>query len=266
MKTRFAAATLALAALVCIPSAALAHTGAATVSCTGAQYAFAQFGAGQNTVYYRITVDDTSVAAEGQFLLNEAGGTQGHLNVPFTIYGTHRVKAYSWWGPESTANGESRPANSPPLADKIVQCAAAPPSPVATPSPPAPVAPPVESSSTSGAAPTPTPTIAVGGQRVSSPTVRVAVQDKCGARHARVSVTGTQMRQVRFSVKGRPARTVNVAPGARRISVLVALRPRGAPVQKVTTRITFRNGARPRTLATAARRCSSGAVLPQFTG
>ena len=82
----------------------------------------------------------------------------------------------------------------------------------------------------------------------------------------RVTVRAAQMRQVRFSVKGRPARTVNVAPGARRISVLVALRPRGAPVQKVTTRITFRNGARPRTLATVARRCSSGAVLPQFTG
>ena len=34
----------------------------------------------------------------------------------------------------------------------------------------------------------------------------------------------------------------------------------------VTTRITFRNGTRPRTLVAVARRCSSAAVVPKFTG
>jgi hypothetical protein len=262
MKTRFAAATLALAALVCFPSAAFAHTGSATVSCTGVQYSFVNFGAGSNTVNYLIKVDETAVA-QGTFVLNEAGGTAGHLTVPLTLYDTHRVKAYSWWGPGGTVNGETRPQSSPPLADTMVQCPAAPP-PLTTPSPPAPVAPPVNASSTSGGTP---PMIVVAGQQVSStPAVRLYAQNACAARHARITVTGPQMRQVRFAVKGRPARTVKVAPGARRVTALVALRPRGAPVQKVTTRITFRNGATPRTLVAVARRCSSGAVVPKFTG
>jgi hypothetical protein len=34
----------------------------------------------------------------------------------------------------------------------------------------------------------------------------------------------------------------------------------------VTTRITFRNGTRARTLVAVARRCSSAAVAPKFTG
>jgi ribosomal protein S11 len=109
--------------------------------------------------------------------------------------------------------------------------------------------------------------IVVAGQQVSStPALRLYAQNACAARHARITVTGPQMRQVRFSVKGRRARTVKVAPGARRVSALVALRRRGAPVQKVTTHITFRNGASPRTLVAVARRCSSGAVVPKFTG
>jgi hypothetical protein len=262
MKTRLAAATLALAALVCFPSAALAHTGSATVSCTGVQYSYVNFGAGSNTVNYLIKVDDTDVV-QGTFVLNEAGGTAGHLAVPLTINDTHRVRAYSWWGPSGTVNQESRPQSSPPLADKMVQCPAAPP-PLTTPSAPAPVAPPVNSSSTSGVTP---PQIVVAGQQVSSkPAVRLYAQNACAARHARITVAGPQMRQVRFAVKGRPARTVKVAPGARRVTALVALRPRGAPVQKVTTHITFRNGATPRTLVAVARRCSSGAVVPKFTG
>jgi hypothetical protein len=84
--------------------------------------------------------------------------------------------------------------------------------------------------------------------------------------HARVTVAASLMRQVRFSVRGRPARTVSVAPGRRSVTTLVALRPRGPVAQKVTTRITFRNGARPRTLVAVARRCSSAAVVPKFTG
>jgi hypothetical protein len=262
MKTRLAAATLALAALVCFPSAALAHTGSATVSCTGVQYSFVNFGAGVNTVNYLVKVDDTAVK-EGTFVLNEAGGTAGHLAIPLTIYDNHRVRAYSWWGPTGTVNGETRSESSPPLADKVVQCPATPP-PITTPSPPAPVAPPVNASSTTGGTP---PMIVVAGQQVSStPALRLYAQNACAARHARITVTGPQMRQVRFSVKGRRARTVKVAPGARRVSALVALRRRGAPVQKVTTHITFRNGASPRTLVAVARRCSSGAVVPKFTG
>jgi hypothetical protein len=256
MKMLNAAAALALLALACLPAVALGHTGAANVSCSGASFTWVSFGAGSNTVNYRIDVDSTP-GVQKTFVLNEAGGAAGHLTVPVTLYGNHRVQAYSWWGPVGTVNGQSRPASSPALADRIVQCAAAPPAPIA----PAPAAAPA------AAPPAATPTVAVAGERVTSaPIARLAVQESCAAKSARVTVKAVQMRQVRFSVKGRPARTVTVAPGARRITTLVALRRHGAAVQKVTTRITFRNGAPARSLVAVARRCSRAAVAPTFTG
>jgi hypothetical protein len=251
---------LALLALACSPSMALAHTGAATVSCTGAEFSFVKFQAGSNTVNYKVTVDGAT-AAQGTYVLDQAGGTQGHLSVPLTIYDTHRVQAFSWWGPAGTVDGHTRPATSPALADKVVSCAAAP-APITLPAPAraAPVA-------ATPAAATPAPTITVAGERVVSvPAPRLTVQQACAVTHARVTVAARLMRQVRFSVKGRPARTVTVAPGRRSITTLVALRPRGPVAQKVTTRITFRNGTRPRTLVAVARRCSSAAVVPKFTG
>jgi hypothetical protein len=259
MKTRSSAA-LVLVALLCLPAAAAAHTGAATVSCTGAEFSYVKFGAGSNTVNYRITVDNTTLV-EGTFVLNEAGGTEGHLTVPFTLYDTHEVKAFSWWGPNGTVNGETRPASSGPLADTVVHCAPAPP-PV-----PAPAVPPAAAPAPAAAAPPATTSIIqVKGQRVSSPTVRMYAQKTCGAVHARITVTGKSMRQVRFAVRGRHPRTVKVARGARKIVALVALRRHGPAVQKVTTRITFRNGAPTRTLVAPARRCSRAAIAPQFTG
>jgi hypothetical protein len=251
-----AAVAFALLALVCLPAAAIAHIGSATVSCSGASFTWVDFDAGSNTVNYRIDVDSTT-AIQGTFVLNEAGGTSGHLTVPLTLYDTHRVQANSWWGPAGTATGETRLPSSPALADQVVHCPAAPPAPIATPSAPAPPA------VTSVAA----PAVAVAGERVSSaPTPRLSVQEACAARHARVTVKGSSMRQVRFSVKGRHARTVAVAPGARRITALVGLRRGGPAAQKVTTRITFRNGAPARTLVAVARRCAPAAAIPTFTG
>jgi len=263
MKMLKRAGGLALVALACSPAAAMAHTGAATVSCTGADFSFVKFQAGSNTVNYKVTVDGATTA-EGTFVLDQAGGTQGHLNVPFTLYDTHRVQAFSWWGPAGTADGNTRPASSPALADKIVDCAAAP-APITVPV--VPVVPAPAPAAATPAAATPAPTIAVAGERVvSAPAPRLTVQSACAVTHARVTVAARLMRQVRFSVKGRPARTVNVAPGLRSVTALVALRPRGPVAQKVTTRITFRNGTRARTLVAVARRCSSAAVVPTFTG
>jgi hypothetical protein len=266
MKMLKRAGGLALVALACSPAAAMAHTGAATVSCTGAEFSFVKFQAGSNTVNYKVTVDGATTA-EGTFLLDQAGGTQGHLNVPFTLYDTHRVQAFSWWGPAGTADGHTRLASSPALADKVVHCAAAP-APITVPVVPVvPVAPAPAPAAATPAAATPAPTIAVAGERVvSAPAPRLTVQSACAVTHARVTVAARLMRQVRFSVKGRPARTVNVAPGLRSVTALVALRPRGPVAQKVTTRITFRNGTRARTLVAVARRCSSAAVVPTFTG
>jgi hypothetical protein len=256
MKRLNAAVVLGLLALVCLPSTAFGHIGSATVSCTGVSFTWVDFDAGSNTVNYRIDVDSTTVV-QGTFVLDEASGSSGHLTVPLTLYDTHRVQANSWWGPALTATGETRPASSPPLADQVVHCPAAPPAPIVAPIAPA-------------AAPSvapPTPMVAVAGERVSSaPTIRVSVQEACAARHARVTVKGSSMRRVRFSVKGRRARTVTVAPGARRVTALVALRRHGPAVQKVTTRITFSNGAPARTLVAAARRCAPTVVAPKFAG
>ena len=265
MKMLKRAGGLALVALACLPAAAMAHTGAATVSCTGADFSFVKFQAGSNTVNYKVTVDGAT-AAQGTFVLDQAGGTQGHLNVPFTLYDTHRVQAFSWWGPAGTADGNTKPSSSPPLADEVVQCAAAP-APITVPVVPVAPAPAPAPAAATPAATTPAPTIAVAGERVVSvPAPRLIVQSACAATHARVTVAARLMRQVRFSVKGRPARTVNVGPGLRSVTALVALRPRGPVAQKVTTRITFRNGTRARTLVAVARRCSSAAVVPTFTG
>jgi hypothetical protein len=253
MKRLNAAVALALLSLVCLPSTAFGHIGSATVSCTGVSFTWVDFDAGSNTVNYRIDVDSTT-AVQGTFVLNEAGGTTGHLTVPLTLYDTHRVQANSWWGPAGTATGETRLPSSPALADQVVHCPAAPPAPIAAPIAPAPVA-------------APSPMVAVAGERVSSaPTIRLSVQQACAARHARITVKGSSMRRVSFSVKGRRARTVTVAPGARRITALVALRRHGPAVQKVTTRITFNNGAPARTLVAAARRCAPAVVVPKFAG
>jgi hypothetical protein len=111
------------------------------------------------------------------------------------------------------------------------------------------------------------PQTEVAGEQVRSPvraTARLAAQTRCGTRTARVTVSGRRMRQVQFSVAGRTVRTVNVGLGVRSISALVPLR-RGPAVQRVRARVTFRNGARARTLNANVRRCAQAAV-PQFTG
>jgi hypothetical protein len=262
MKMLTKAGALSLLVLACAPAAALAHTGSATVSCTGASFSFTNFQAGSNTVNYKVTVDGVT-AAQGTYLLDQAGGSKGQLAVPLTIYDSHQITAYAWWGPAGIADGHTRAASAPALADAHVDCPAAPPAPVPTPSPPAPAAA-VPAAATPA---TPAPQIVVAGERVVSiPAPRLRVQETCAATHARVTVAAVQMRTVRFSVKGRPARTVTVAPGRRSVSALVPLRMRGPAAQRVTTRITFRNGTRARTLVAVARRCSSAAVAPKFTG
>jgi hypothetical protein len=263
MKSFKAAAGLGLL-LLSFPTAAWAHTAAATVSCTGAAFSFQRFSAGSNTVNYKVTVDNTTIAAQGTFMLNEAGGSAGHLTVPLTIYGTHTVRAFAWWGPTGTETGETRPASSPALATQVVHCATAPVAATPAPSAPAPVSVPAPVA----AAPTPAPAASgvLAETARSAPAVRLSVQPGCAARHVRVTVSGRLMSQVRISVSGRHVRTVRVKPTARSITTLVALRRNGPAVQTVTTRITFRNGAQARRLISPARRCSQVSVAPQFTG
>jgi hypothetical protein len=113
------------------------------------------------------------------------------------------------------------------------------------------------------------PNSGVQGEQVRSPvraTARLRAQTRCGARTARVTVTGRRMRQVRFSINGRRVRTVNVGLGVRSITALVPLRRSGPAAQPLRARVTFRNGAAPRTLRATVRRCAQAAVAPQFTG
>jgi hypothetical protein len=122
-----------------------------------------------------------------------------------------------------------------------------------------------------GAAPATTPpaTQQVAGEQVRSPArpaARLGAQTRCGVRTARVTVRSRLMRRVTFSVNGRRVRTVNVPRGALRVTALVPLRRSGAAVQRVRAHVTFRNGARPRTLSATVRRCGQTGVAPQFTG
>jgi response regulator NasT len=143
------------------------------------------------------------------------------------------------------------PRSRTPAQVQLVHCSAAPPLPVATPSP-APVTP----------APVPAAIKVLADRARSAPTVRLAVQAACASRHVRVTVSGRLMRQVRASVNGTHARALNVTSGARSITTPVALGRTGARVQMVTTRVSFRNGARARTMSAPARRCSPVTVTP----
>ena len=112
------------------------------------------------------------------------------------------------------------------------------------------------------------PASGVAGQEVRSPargTARLRAQSTCASRSARVSVSGRHMQRVRFSVGGRPVRTVQVPSGALVVHALVPLRRSGPARQRVRARVTFRNGAPARTLNVTVRRCAQ-AVVPQFTG
>jgi hypothetical protein len=138
--------------------------------------------------------------------------------------------------------------------------ASTPATPVAT--PPAATAAPVSPSGTP-------PSSGVAGEQQRSPiraTARIRAQARCAARTARVTVSGRLMRKVRFSVNGRRVRTVTVTRGVRLVSALVPLGRSGPRVQTVRARVTFRNGAAPRTLTASVRRCAPARVAPQFTG
>jgi hypothetical protein len=102
------------------------------------------------------------------------------------------------------------------------------------------------------------PAQAVRGTRVASGTARLRLPG-CGRTRARVTVTGSPMRRIVFTVNGRRAATIIVPAGRRTVTVSL-------PVGAVSARVTFRNGAAARTLRARTRRCAASAVSPQFTG
>ena len=256
-----AAGALALLALV-FPASAFAHTPTATVSCTGADFSWTAFAAGPNTVHWKVTVDNATFR-EGATQI----GQTGSLHVPYTLNDTHTVEAFSWWAANETSDRNVRAPDSPAIAHaQLARPASTPP------------APPPTVTTTPTPTPTPTPTAApapvvqpapqseVAGTQAAAATARVSVQRSCASRSARVTITGRSIRQVTFFVNGRRARIVTVRAGTRRLTVSVPLSRSGATRQRISARVTFRNGAAARTLNTTARRCAQAAVQPQFTG
>jgi len=261
-KARGLAAVGALALLaLAVPELASGHSGSATVSCTEADFSFSNFEAGTNTVHYVVMVDQTT-AAQGDFVLNQSGGKAGSLHVPLSVSGTHTVTANAFWGPAGTVGGETRPANSPPLASQVLSCPVTAPAPAPAPPAPAPLVAPAPAPAAA-----PAPAIAVQGAHEASPAriARLSTASVCTSRHVRVSVVGRSLRQVSVSINGHHARTVKVRSGQRTVRVSLRL-PKGAVTPMVQARVSFSNGAKARTLVAAARRCSTAVVRPQFTG
>jgi hypothetical protein len=99
---------------------------------------------------------------------------------------------------------------------------------------------------------------AVKGTRAARGTARLRVAG-CARTRGRVTVTGSPMRRIVFTINGLRVATVNVRAGRR--SATVSL-----PVGAVSARVTFRNGAPARTVRGKTRLCAPSAVRPQFTG
>ncbi len=120
-----------------------------------------------------------------------------------------------------------------------------------------------------GAAPATTtlpPASQVEATRARSATAGLRTPTRCSSTTFRVTISGRNIRRVTFRVAGRVVRTVTMPAGRRTLSVNLPVRRFGARRQSVQARVTFRDGARARTLAASATRCAQGAVSPQFTG
>ena len=109
----------------------------------------------------------------------------------------------------------------------------------------------------------PTPLLAVRAAVARSATARLRRPARCVTGAFRVTVAGSPVRRIEFTVNGRRMRTVIARRGQRTFSV--ALPVAKGTVQRVAARVVFANGARPRTLRATVLRCAP-AVAPQFTG
>ncbi|MEA2382183.1 MAG: hypothetical protein QOH72_2154 [Solirubrobacteraceae bacterium] len=115
-------------------------------------------------------------------------------------------------------------------------------------------------------APTTAPASNVAGTQARSATARLRAQTRCGTSTFRVTISGRSIRRITLFVAGRRVKTITVPAGRRSVTVSVPVRRFGARRQSVQARVTFRNGAAPRTLTASATRCAQTAVSPQFTG
>jgi hypothetical protein len=123
------------------------------------------------------------------------------------------------------------------------------------PPPPAPVVAPVA----------PVAKSAVKAAVASRGTARLRRPARCVSGSYRVTVSGSPVRRIEFTVNGRRVRTVIARGGQRTFTVSLPITK--GTVQRVAARVVFSNGARSRTLRATVVRCAQRqAVSPQFTG
>jgi hypothetical protein len=111
----------------------------------------------------------------------------------------------------------------------------------------------------------PAPQSTVAGTRVVASRATLSAPRSCVERRFTVTVSGAHVRSVAFVVNGRPVRTLHARPNQRRFTVVL---PARTAVLHVTVRVTFSAAASPRTrtLRKTVRRCTPGALSPNFTG
>jgi hypothetical protein len=96
-------------------------------------------------------------------------------------------------------------------------------------------------------------------------TARLRRPARCVSGSYRVTVSGSPVRRIEFTVNGRRVRTVIARSGQRTFSVSLPVAK--GTVQRVAARVVFSNGTRSRTLRTTVLRCAQRQVVsPQFTG
>ena len=101
-----------------------------------------------------------------------------------------------------------------------------------------------------------------------SATARLSGPAACVSRPFTVSVRGSKIRQVAFSVDGRRRATVKAKSGRKLFSLRIDPRKQGYGVHRVASlvRFTAASSTAARTLRLVYQRCPRSAVKPQFTG
>jgi hypothetical protein len=134
----------------------------------------------------------------------------------------------------------------------------------APPAPPAAVQAP-KAPTAAKAASAPAPKLVVKSVVARRGTARLRRPARCVSGRFQMTVAGSPVRRIVFTVNGHRVKTVIARSGRRTFTVtLPAAR---VTVQRVAARVTFANGARSRTLRTTVLRCAPRRVAqPQFTG
>jgi hypothetical protein len=106
------------------------------------------------------------------------------------------------------------------------------------------------------------------GETDASATARLSGPSSCFSRPFSVSVRGTRIRQVAFSVDGRRRATVRAKAGRKVFSLRIDPRRQSYGVHRVSSlvRFTSASSTAARTLRLVYQRCPRSAVRPQFTG